>query len=389
MTDAMKPQIILLVLLLWTVASVSAVEIKLADASASASVVSVTSQPGYRISIEFRPVATLDDISNREMSETIAQFYAEEALSSFLHASKAIVFSKAQSILKGEGVNKARCVFNVPTEAIIDAPIRNVEIREEIVGKRWSEDKVDANARIQDFRSTCFRDLLIAEALFAEKIATAKSAKERATSKRKIKKGFSALRQKIKADDNLFRSEKAELIEKVDKVENYLLTEATGETDNTNCMDSPKNLSIADAVFKEPFGDLLKADPILLTHGGARFIEMDDGRVAILAVGFAMAGNEDREDIAEMKASAELGKLRGGEESVVRNKIERQYRRSSSGNDVNENMEMKRSSTTIVNSMDFHKTGETVGTWLSADGKRFFLAKGRIIGKQVGERTER
>ena len=385
MTDAMKPQIILLVLLLWTVASVSAVEIKLADASASASVVSVTSQPGDRISVEFRPVTTLDEISNREMSETLAQFYAEEALSSFLHASKAIVFSKAQSILKGEGDNKARCVFNVPAEAIIDAPFRNVEKREEIVGKRRAENKVDANTRILDFRSTCFRDLRIAETLFSEEIATAKNANERAASQRKIKDGFSALRLKIKADDSLFRSEKAELIEKVDKVENYLLTEAIGEKDKTNRTDSEKNLPILDAVFKEPFGDLLKADPILLTHGGARFIEMADGRVAILAVGFTMAENEDKEDIAELKASAELGKLRGGEEAVVGNKIERQYRRSSSGNDVNESMELKRSSTTIVNSMDFHKTGETVGTWLSADGKRFFLAKGRIVRKQPKE----
>lgn len=366
-----------------------AVEINLADASASVSVVSSMAQAGYRISVEFRPVTTLDENSNREMTETLAQFYAEEALSNFLNASKAIVFSKAQSTLKALGDNKAQCIFNIPTGAIIDAPSRNMEIRKEIIGKRRAEEKLDANIRILDFRSTCFRDLRIAEALFAEEIASAKSSKERAMSQRKIKDGFSALRQKIKADDDLFRSEKAELIEKVDKVENYLLSEDIGEKDKLDRKDSEKNLPIVDAIFKEPFGDLLKANPILLTHGGACCVEMEDGAVAILAVGFAKADNEDRKDIAELMASAELGKLRGGEESVVKEKIERQYRSSSDGDNVKEDVETKQSSMTIVNSMDFHKMGETVGTWLSKNRKRFFLAKGQIVRKQTTGGGER
>lgn len=387
-TDAMKTLLLLLVLLLWGFTSVSAFEIKFADASASASVVSVASQSGYRISVDFRPITTLDEISNREMSETLAQFYAEEALSSFFHASKAIVFSKAKTALICDGINKAQCVFDVPMAAIIDAPFRNVEIREEVVGKKRPENKADVNTRILDFRSTCFRDLRISEALFAEEIATAKNDSERVISQRKIKKGFTVLRQKIKADNNLFRSEKAELLEKVDKVENYLLIGIIGKKDKIDRSDSEEKLPILEPIFKEPFGDLLKTDLILLTRGGARFIEMGDGAVAILAVGFALADNEDKEDIAEMRASAELGKLQGGEESVVRNKIERQYRRSSSGNDMNESSELKRSSATIVNSMHFHKLGETVGTWLSPDKKRFFLAKGRIVRLSTKEGEE-
>lgn len=378
----MKCQILLVVVLLGVSGPSFAEEIKLADASASASVVKSAAQTGYRISVEFCPVTTLDEISNRELSETLAQFYAEEALSSFLHASKAIVFSKAQSILSGLKDDKARCIFNIPATAVIDAPFRNVEIRDEIVGKKRAKNNVGANIRILDFRSTCFRDLRIAEALYGEEIASLKSSEARTELMSKIKVGFSELRQKIKADDDLFRAEKAELIEKADKVERYLLTEVEGEQDKTNYACSDNNLPITDAVFKEPFGDLLKAEPILLSHGGARIIEIEDNRVAILAVGFAMADNEDREDIAALKASSELGMLRGGEESVVRNKIERKYQRSSSDGGINENMSLKRSSMTIVNSIDFHKTGETVGTWLSADGKRFFLAKGRIVRKQ-------
>ena len=363
-----------------------AVEIKLADASASASVVSAASQAGYRISVEFRPVTTMDEISNREMSGTIAQFYAEEALSSFLKISKAIMFSKTRSTMNWVGDDKAQCVFDVPAKAIIDAPVRNVEIREEIVGKKCAGNKADASALFLDFRSTCFRDLRIAEALFAEKIASAKEQKGCKALRQKICAAFSSLRKKIKEDDGLFRSEKKDLVAKADKIERYLLNEieggcAEGERDEN----SLAKLPISEAFFKAPFGSLIKNDPILLTHGGARFIEMGDGAVAILAVGFAMADNEDREDIAELRASAELGKLQAGEESVVESRIERQYRRSSNGGGASESMEMKRLSKTVVNSIDFHKTGETVGTWLSADRKRFFMAKGRIVHKPAKE----
>jgi len=59
-------------------------EIALADASASASVVRTQSPVGFDISVVFLPVTTLDEVSNQEMSEILARFYADEALSVFV-----------------------------------------------------------------------------------------------------------------------------------------------------------------------------------------------------------------------------------------------------------------------------------------------------------------
>ena len=372
----MNRQFIVAALLIGLLANIFAVEVKLADASASASVMLSSQRSKYTISIEFLPVTTLDEISNREMSETIAQFYAEEALSGFLHEPKAIVFSKVQSTLNVIGGSKAQCVFDVPVEAVIDAPVRKVEVREEVVGKRHANKSIDASAHLLDFRSSCFRDLRIAESLYSEQIGSLKERKERNALRRRICDAFSSLRQKINEDDDLFRAEKKELIEKANKVERYLLGEIDGEGARS---EKSINVPIKDAVFKEPYGSLLKTDVVLLTRGGARFVEIGDGAIAILAVGSAMADNDDMEEVAEMMASAELGKLQAGEEVVVANKRERIYSRLSDSNGESEKLDVRRTSMTAINSMDFHKCGETVGTWFSSDGKRFFMAKGRIV----------
>ena len=392
MIDFMKQKIILLIFLVCALAQSFAEEIKLADASASASVENTVSPSGFRITVTFYPVTTLDEVSNSEMTETMAQFYAEEALSKRLRSQKAISFKKVKSSRKNVDGGKARWIFAVPTEAVIDAPVKSVELREEIVGgasKKTGKASVDAKTKMLEFRSSCFRDLRIAEALFAEEIDLANVGKEGVALQQKIEAAFNALRKKIKADDDLFRAEKAELIEKADKVESYLLARITSGGGKKVRKEDNAKLPISGALFKDPFGDLLKSDPILLTHGGARLIEMDDGAIAILAVGSARAENEDREDIAELTASAALGKLQAGEESLVENKVERTYSRSVVGNKESEDVNVKRTSTVSINSIDFHKCGETVGTWFSLDGKRFFMAKGRIVRPQLSGKGTR
>lgn len=380
MIDTMSKSIILAALCICAVAQSLAAEIALADVSASASVENAPSKDGYGITVEFLPVTTLDDTSNDEMTRTMAQFYAEEALSNFLNALKAINFRKVSEDRAQGSKGRTRFAFRVPGGAVIDAPAGKVELREEIVSTRKTPGKagIDTKAALLDFRSTCFRDLRVAEALFAEELDSAKDGSEKEGIRRKIEGAFAALRRKIKEDDGLFRAEKSELREKADKIERYLMEKTAGDTDGVRETNG-KALPIANAVFKEPYGALLKADAILLAHGGARFVEMEDGCVAILAVGSAAADNDDREDIAELQASASLGKLQGGEETIVKNSLDRRYSRSSGNDDNAENMELKRLSRTITSSIDFHQCGETVGTWFSPDGKRFFMAKGRIV----------
>lgn len=372
MTKPMR--LILLLLSLCAILPVFSEKVKLADANASASV-DRSASDGYEITVSFRPVTTLDEDANREMTETLAIFYAEEALSSFLNAQKGIVVRGTKFLSEKARGGNEKWTFVVPDGSIADVPEVKVEVREAVVGRKISS-RSDPDTVIRDFRSSCFRDLRVAETLFAEKIASVKERAEKDRLLEKIRDAFSGLRKKVKADDDLFRSEKDELIKKADRVEDYLVAKVGGDDD---CKRNVKNLDITDAVFREPYGRMLKADPILIAHGGARCIEMSDGSIMILAVGYASADNDDREDIAELRASAELGKLQAGEESVVENKFERDYSYSSDSGKTKENMTKKRRSSTTVNSYDFHKMGETVGTWLSKDGKRFFMAKGRIV----------
>ena len=373
-----------------------AAEVKLADASASASIEQLPAQDAFAIAVAFRPVTTLDDVTNREMTEVMAQFYAEEALSKFLESPKAIVFSKAETMVGkvDEDAKKVKFGFRVPVEAVIDAPVQKVEAREEVVGKKNPDVKKSVGNRFQDFRSTCFRDLRIAEALYADEVASVKGEKAVAKLRQKMHAAFVALREKIENDDNLFRAEKKELVGKVEKVERSLVKELEGKesdaaADGADVAEddkSDKDLPISNATFVEPFGKLLKRDPILLTTGGARVIEMGNGLIAVVFVGSASTDNDDREEIAEMRGADALGRLREGEETSAESSIERTYTRSSGDSGAKENMDVKRVSRARMNSNAFLPDGmEKVGTWFSKDGKKFFLAKGRIVRQKKGK----
>ena len=87
---------VILLFLFGVISSAHADEIKLADASASASVTRIQTPKGFDVSVSFRPVATLDEVSNEEMTEVMAMFYVDEALSSFLKAQKAIIPRKVK-----------------------------------------------------------------------------------------------------------------------------------------------------------------------------------------------------------------------------------------------------------------------------------------------------
>lgn len=378
MTDVMKANLYLALFALGASFLSYAEQVTLADASASASVQKNVSPEGFSIIVSFHPVTTLDDVTNEEMTEVLAHFYAEEALSTFLQSHKGIDFAKAKATNKPMGENFARWAFSVPVGAVVDAEIEVIEARKEVVGKKSLEERQDAKTRQQDFRSSCFRDLRVAESLFAEEAGKCKDVQACEKLRRRIESAFSVLREKIKADDGLFRAEKKELLEKVDKVESFLIREASvgANGDNDHGREAP--LPIVDAVFVPPFDKILEADLILLKSGGARIIKRKDGSFVVLAVGSALASNDNREKIAEMQAAAALSKLRG-EEVVTEDELSRNYERTTKNGVTSETAATERKSKISLFSIDFHKPGETVGTWLSPDRKRFFLAKGRIV----------
>lgn len=358
--------------------SATAEAVPLADASASASVRAVSEPEGYRVSVAFVPVTTLDDVSNAEMTEILAQFYAEEALTVFLHAPKAVSFTRIKSSNKMREDGRVQWSWTIPAGAVADAPEEVIEKREEATGTKSSSGKTDARTKLLDFRSSCFKDLRVAETVFSDEASRCRDESDKTALRERIAKAFSALEEKIDTDGDLFRSEKKELRDRAAKVKAFLFDEIGGGAGESESTGRTESLPVSDATFVEPFGALLRADPILLKSGGARIVERKDGSFAVLAVGSAMAANDNREKIAEMQAAAALSKLRG-EEVVTEDELVRNYERTTKDGITSETASTERKSKTSLFSMDFHKPGETVGTWLSPDGKRFFLAKGRIV----------
>lgn len=349
--------------------------VPLADASASAAVEEMSEGAEYRIAVEFVPVTTLDEVSNDQMTEVLARFYAEEALSGFLEKEIAILFPHVQSLHKTLGERHVQWTFSVPARMLVDAPPAETMTRKEITQDTIRGDSPDIQTRLLDFRSQCFKDLRIAEALFADEAAKCVNPKEKAALRNRIVQAFAALEEKVRNDGALFRAEKKELLERAAKVRAFLLDELAGGEPAQESGIRQKDLPISDATFVEPFGAFLRADPILLRTGGVRIIERQDGSRVVLAVGSASAMNEHREDIADAQAQIALAKWRE-EEVVTESELTREYQRNSNGVETSG---MKRTSHTRLSAMSLHKPGETVGTWFSPDGTRFFLAKGRIV----------
>lgn len=348
--------------------------VPLADASASAKVEEIPEGGEYRITVEFIPVTTLDEVSNDEMTEVLARFYAEEALSGFLGAEKAISFTHVPLAHKPLEEGRVQWAFAIPSRLVVDAPLEKTVARREITKGRSQSTTPDIQTRLLDFRSSCFKDLRIAEALFADEAEKCSSSGEKAALHNRIAQAFDAFEEKVRNDGALFRAEKKELLERAAKVRAFLLDELDAGAGTKEADAQSDDLPISDATFVEPFGVFLRADPILLQTGGARRIPRPDGTWVVLAVGSAATANEHREDIADLQASAALAKL-GGEEAGTKSELKRAYQRGSNGG---ESYEMKRISRTELSAGRFQQAGEKVGTWFSPDGTRFFLARGRI-----------
>ena len=403
---AMAFMSVMIVTLLSTVVYAENVQFK-SSRKVAADVTEIDSGKGLRISVAFIPVSTLTEASNERISRLMAQSFAERTVSGYLHAPKTILFPKAKIVSfefpKSNYERICKVVYEIPKTALLDIVVKKNKVSD--LEDTWEIFKkacmTESKYAMDDFRSDCYRDLRLAEAAFMVEIAQRERTLE--SVREEIETSFSAIIQRVDSEDMLLMSEKEELSNKIQSVRSFLLRKLEERhlsrerlpvvrsdkvlysADDVKRNDREDKLPILNAVFQEPFGEFLKNDPILLLHGGARFIKIDDGATAILAVGYAASDNENREDVAELEASAALGKLQGGEETLVNNKYEDAYLSVSMGGETKENVKMIQSYKVSVNSMDFHKTGETVGTWLSADGKRFFLAKGRIVRKQPKE----
>ena len=347
------------------------------DATVAADVARTGGGAGFRVSVSFFPVTTLDVASNREMTETVAQFHAEEALSGYLKESKAISFSRVRSSQEPDGEARVKWTFAIPSEFVLDAPVEEREVREEKASGFSAGKGVDRKTLFLDFRSSCFKDLRTAETLFAEAVKNCTDETSRESLRKKMEASFDAMKKNIRRDDSLFRAEKADLLKKLDVVRTSLLAELSDKPAGADAGNSPDDRFV-DASFVEPFGALLRLDPILPTSGGARIVERKDGSLAVLAVGRAMAASDDREKLAEMQAHVALSKLRG-EEVWTEDELVRTVSRTTQNQTEQSESRTDRKSSVRMNSYDFQTGLDRVGTWLSSDGKWFFLAKGKLV----------
>ena len=372
-----------LILLLVASAVFSAVKIELqSDKSASAEIAEDKGKQLVFVSLTFRPVSMLDAVSNDEMTEVLARFFAEEALSSHLKHPKTVAFSKVKCTVHKKTDKQCSLTYEIPFAAISDVEMEKHSISAESIRKYFAS--ASSDTLLQDFRSTCFHDLRIAEAVFLEQIKTCKNREQLAL---KIKQAFSALEKKIDEDDALFLSEKEELRSKAERIRLFLLSKIASaeQAESSLSEEMEKNRQLVrDFTVRHPFDKYILSDKSLLTVGGCHCVETDDdGSVYLITVGTSLvvgdspADKIDQKENAEIAAYGELAK----HANVSVTYFSTRMKESSSDGKGDVKFHRKTGRKITIHSGTYINNLPTVGSWRSKDGKLFFLAKGKLIKK--------
>lgn len=365
------------------VCSAQTIELR-SDRSAKAEIKEDKAKQNYIVQISFVPVTTLDSVTNDEMTAMLAEFFTEEALSTFLKGSKAVIFSGITPQVLKQEKNLITIQYTIPVKNICNAETRTVDSAVGIMLKKfYASTTLSSDNLIADFRSTCFRDLRSAEIYFASQI---NKSKNKAGLKTQIQRAFIELTKKINNDDALFMSEKEELLEKSKKVEIFLLKQLEKSSRSTASDSQPDTalLNVSRVTFLPQFKDFLINDNILLEVGGCRAFENSSGKRVLIAVGVAPVKDNTpkdrllRQKIAEQKAFGELAKHQEVEVTFFAERYKTTEIKTENGAESGKSR--RNSSTRItVQAEAYFDEMITVGYWYSKDGKLFFLAKGCFI----------
>lgn len=373
----MKKCCFTLVLLLMAVVAFSATKVEIkTDQSVAAEIEEDKEKQHFKVRLTFLPVTTLDAVSNDEMTGVLAQFFAEEALSSYLKRPKAVNFLKARCSVHEKTDKKCALTYEIPVSAVSDVKMDSRRDVKESIKKCLSS--VSSDTLLRDFRSTCFHDLRIAEVVFLEKIKTTKNKGRLA---KKINAAFSDLKKKIDGDDALFLSEKEDLLTKADSVRKFLLKKLS-QTAAGSAAKVPAGISKAQ--FSPEFEPFLLKDPVLLEAGGCRAFRAEKGKIVLIAVGVADVKDQsardriERKSVAKQRAMKELANHNGVEVSHF---SERGKATTISTKNKQEAGESRRSSVSRTRIFaETHISNMIVaGQWYSPDGKLFYLALGTVI----------
>ena len=365
------------------VCSAQTIELR-SDRSAKAEIKEDKAKQNYIVQISFVPVTTLDSVTNDEMTAMLAKFFTEEALSTFLKGSKAVIFSGITPQVLKQEKNLITIQYTIPVKNICNAETRTVDSAVGIMLKKfYASTTLSSDNLIADFRSTCFRDLRSAEIYFASQI---NKSKNKAGVKTQIQRAFIELTKKINNDDALFMSEKEELLEKSKRVEIFLLKQLEKSSRSTAADSQPDTalLNVSRATFLPQFKDFIINENILLEVGGCRAFENSSGKRVLIAVGVAPVKDNTpkdrllRQKIAEQKAFGELAKHQEVEVTFFAERYKTTEIKTENGTKTGKTRRVSSSRITVQAEAYFDEM-ITVGYWYSGDGKLFFLAKGCFI----------
>lgn len=366
-----------LILLCFSIATLYATEVKLNSPRANKAIV-LENKANNSLTVEFcfTPVTSLDDVSNNEMSITVSKFLTIDAISKFYQKDKMIIFknSTIAKIVKED--DKTRIIWKVPFSDIQDS--KKPQSRHQIKLQKM----VLNNKNIfRNFRSSCFSELQLAETYWLEAI---ESNKKTPALKEKIVNAITKLKEKIDDEDTLFTSEKEELKERVENLKHFLLNKLSAEPDESKEKKKSAENLISEGYFDPVYQNLLKSDLLLLSIGGVRVIQLENGKKYIISVGKVTFTRSqlNTENLAKAAAREELNKHRAVKVtyfSESKENISTTYKNSQEDSTLS--VEMK--SFSSMEAASILRRLSTIGAWYSKDRKYFFIALGAFL-EEVG-----
>ena len=354
-------------------------------ASSVAEITENSAKQTISISLTFQPVTTLGDAANKDLTDALAQFFVGKSRCAHFKTPKTVDFTKAKQTATEKKKEKYTVSCEIPLSAVANAKPEQTSRTYEALEKYFS---ASPGTSARDFRSGCLHDLRVAEAVFLERAETDKTKDE---TEKMIRDAFAAFEKNVNENDDLFLSEKEDLLAKAKSVREFLmkkLSAAETETgsaagpdasaEKTGKEDLPSGIS--KAVIEPEFLPVLKRTPALLSAGGCQAVQMPDGNVYLISVGNAPVNDDSakdrilREKIAEQNAYGELAKMINIEITVFEQHSLTEVSNSKQA-DFQESFKAKKT----LRAAEYISGLPTVGTWYSADGKIFFLAKGRKL----------
>ena len=357
---------------------------------AKADVTEIDGGRGLLVKVSFIAVSTLGNAANERISRLMSRSFAGQAVRVYSKTGKGVDFSKSRMVScnfdKSNSEEFCTVVYEIPKSALVDAA-ETPAVPEGSSKSREAFEKAcgtDGESAMENFRSTCYRDLRVAEAAFLFEIDAGKL--DRDVLRREIESAFSSMCEKSKSEDMLFISEKEELAGKIEAVKSYLLKKLGERDGGSPKKPSPEETAAnAKLISKGEFGrneykDLIMSDSVLLTTGGCRIFPVGD-KAYIVGVGCTEVRNDTsrdrirRRETAQEKARVQVIKSRSTDVSFFKRSLDKAVVRYKDRAETSEEV-LDDVSTTTVKAADYVDSMDIVATWYSADGQLFFLALG-------------